>query len=259
MAAPDDSNLGVELLELVRLAKAFGETRALTSVSITCDTGTVHTVLGENGSGKSTLVKILAGIVAPDAGTILLDGQQVTPSTPDRSHQLGIAAVLQEVLVAPDRSVLENIFLGYDGILRRRIQARQRRVAAAAALRQITNAHIDLDFPTGRLPLSQQQLVVIARALVRDPTILILDEATAALDVEDRSNLFATIRGFVARGRIVIFISHRMDEVVDLSDRVTILRNGEAVATIAHDELDPHRLLALMSPAAAAIDRRVDV
>jgi ribose transport system ATP-binding protein len=154
--------------------------------------------------------------------------------------------VLQEVLVAPNRSVLDNIFLGFDGLFRRRIPREARRLLAAEALARITRTRLDFNSPVGALPLAQQQLIVIARALVRDPSILILDEVTSALDIEDRESLFACIRQFVSSGRLVIFISHRIDEVLGLSDEITILRNGASVATVPAAGLDAAQLLDLV-------------
>ncbi len=221
---------------------------ALDGVSVAFEAGQVHTILGENGSGKSTLVKLLTGVVEPNAGTILVDGLPVRLRDPLEARGHGIATVFQEVLLAPDRSVLDNIFLGFDGLWRRTVPLARRREIASATLARITRTSLDLDRQGALLPLAQQQLVVLARALVRDPRILILDEATAALDMADRDVLFAAIRDFVAGGRLVLFISHRMDEVQALSDRVTVLRNGRAIETLEGDAITPARLLALMIP-----------
>lgn len=223
---------------------------ALDDVSVAFRAGQVHTILGENGSGKSTLVKLLTGVVEPNAGTVEVDGQPVRLRDPAQAREHGIATVFQEVLLAPERSVLDNIFLGYDGLWRRALPLARRAGIAEAALARITATKLDLDRRGADLPLAQQQLVVLARALVRDPRILILDEATAALDFADRDVLFAAIRELVAGGRLVLFISHRMDEVQALSDRVTVLRSGRAIETLEGGEITPARLLALMIPEA---------
>lgn len=235
-------------LDVIDLQKRYGETRALVSLNLRCEPGTVHTVFGENGSGKSTFVKILSGIIAPDQGQIRVNGQPVTTFSPVSMRRLGIVPVLQEVLVAPNRSVVENIFLGYDGLFRRRISKAHRLELARETLARITNMPIPLDQLVGTLPLPQQQLIVIARALVHDPRILILDEATATLDIGDRETLFKAIRAFIAEGRAVIYISHRIDEVLELSDHVTVLRSGKAVATVPRAELSAARLLSLVLP-----------
>jgi ribose transport system ATP-binding protein len=236
------------MLSLAGISKRYGETIALQDVSITFDAGHVHTVLGENGSGKSTLVKLLSGVVQPNAGEIRVGGRSTRLADPDAARQQGIATVFQEVLLAPERTVLENIFMGYDGLLRRRIALRQRRDVATRALARISRTPLDLDARGGEVPLARQQLIVIARALIREPRILILDEVTAALDFADRDVLFDAIRTFVAGGRLVLFISHRMDEVQRLSDRVTVLRSGRAIETLEGAAITPARLLRLMIP-----------
>ncbi len=236
------------VLDLKDVHKRYGETRALEALDLHCQPGTVHTVFGENGSGKSTFVKILSGIIAPDRGVIRVNGQAVTHYSPLHMRRLGIVPVLQEVLVAPNVTVLDNIFMGYDGLFRRRLTRAQRLDRAQAVLAQITRMPLNLDQLVDTVPLPQQQLIVIARALLHDPSILILDEATAALDIEDRDLLFAAIKAFVARERLVIYISHRMDEVLDLSDTVTVLRSGHAVASLPRAEVSVTRLLKLVLP-----------
>jgi len=239
------------LLEVRNLRKSFGETQALVSCNFSARGGLVHSILGENGSGKSTLVKVLSGIVMPDGGEIRVDGTGVTRFTPLAARCLGVVPVLQEVLVAPNRTVLDNIFLGYDGLFRRRLSRSQRIELARQTLACITRADIDLNALVEALPLPRRQLVTIARALVHDPRVLILDESTSTLDINDRQVLFDEIRRRVAGGRLVIYISHRLDEVLDLADEITVLRSGLSVTTVARAGLAVHDLLALMSPAAA--------
>ncbi|MFO1035304.1 MAG: ATP-binding cassette domain-containing protein [Geminicoccaceae bacterium] len=236
------------MIGLEGVAKRYGETVALHGIDVTMSAGHVHTILGENGSGKSTLVKLLSGIVRPDRGSIRVDGQPVDLSEPAVAHRHGIATVFQEVLLAPSRTVLDNIFLGYDGPWTYRLPLHRRREVAEAVLARFARNMPDLTARGGEVPLAQQQLVVLARALVRDPRILILDEVTAALDVADRDVLFDALRGFVAEGRLVVFISHRLDEVRRLSDRVTVLRSGRAVETLEGPEVTSERLLQLMIP-----------
>lgn len=238
----------LSILRLQGISKRYGETVALDAVDIAFEAGQVHTILGENGSGKSTLVKLLTGVVEPDRGSIAIDGEPVRLPSPAVARVHGIATVFQEVLLAPERTVLDNIFLGYDGLWRRRLPVAERRPVAEAALARLTRTDIDLGGRGGDLPLAQQQLVVLARALIREPRILILDEVTAALDVADRDVLFEAIRAFVAGGRLVLFISHRMDEVEALSHRVTVLRSGKAIETLERADVNPTRLLALMIP-----------
>ena len=187
-------------------------------------------------------------MVGPDRGHIRLDGRPVALPDPAAARRHGIATVFQEVLLAPARTVLDNIFLGYDGLWARRLPLRRRREVAETVLARFARSMPDLSARGGEVPLAQQQLVVLARALVREPRILILDEVTAALDVADRDVLFEALRGFVAHGRLVVFISHRLDEVRRLSDRVTVLRSGRAVETLDRGQITSLRLLQLMIP-----------
>ena len=238
----------IAALEVSGLSKRYGETRALEQLHLTCARGTIHTVFGENGSGKSTLVKTLSGIIAPDQGMIRVGGEPVTRFSPLAMRQIGIVPVLQEVLVAPNRSVLDNIFMGYDGLFRRRLSRQERIALATSTLARITGLRFDLDRLVEDEPLPSQQLIVIARALVHNPSILILDEATAALDFADRDVLFEAMKAIANAGKLVIFISHRMDEVLALSDEVTVLRSGHAVATVPQRDLSIAGLLKLVSP-----------
>ncbi|WP_313525499.1 ATP-binding cassette domain-containing protein [Shinella sp.] len=237
-------------LSVSHLTKRYGETLALSDASVTFTAG-IHTILGENGSGKSTILKILSGVVAQSEGTVALNGRAINPRTPRDMHDLGLSTVFQEVLIAPHRTVIENIFLGYDGPLKRRIAKSARAPLADALLAEISRFPIPLSAPAGELPLASQQLIVLARALVRLPSILLLDEATAALDYADRDLVFNAIENYAAAGNIVIFISHRLEEVRRLSDRVTVLRSGHIVETLERDGITAERLLKLMAPEAA--------
>ena len=239
------------MLEIVSLSKRYGETVALSDASIRFRPGTVHTILGENGSGKSTLVKLLSGIALPDSGAILLNGQPFSGGTPAAFQYAGFATAFQEVLIVPERSVTDNILLGLDGLWHRRIPRTERRDRAAAVLARFARTEVPLDAAAGSLPLAAQQLVVLARAAARDPSILILDEVTAALDFNDRESVFAFMRDRARAGCLILFITHRMDEVMAMSDDITVLRAGRVVQTEARGTSTPAELLRAMAPQTA--------
>jgi ribose transport system ATP-binding protein len=240
------------MLDIEGVSKRYGGTIALSDASIAFRAGTIHTILGENGSGKSTLVKLLSGIVQAGGGTIRLNGEALAGRGPASFQAKGIATVFQEVLVAPDRSVADNILLGLDGLVKRNVPRGDRRERAAAVLKRFAVSDVPLDAAAGTLPLASRQLVVLARAVARDPKILILDEVTAALDFADRESVFALMRSLAAEGRLVLFITHRMDEVMALSDRISILRGGRVVRTEERGLSTPAELLKLMAPQTAA-------
>jgi len=236
------------LVRVTGLTKAFGPTQALRGASFELRAGEVHTLVGENGSGKSTLVKILSGVHSPDAGKIELRGEEIAaPATPRAAQELGIVTVFQEVLVAEARSVLDNIWLGVDGLVRNRVPGRDKRDRAGEMLGELLGRHLDLDAPVERLSLSDRQACGIVRALMRRPRILILDEATSALDVATRDRLFHIIRRLSGDGVGVIFITHRMDEISEIGDRITVARSGETVATLERDTWTPRQLVHLMT------------
>jgi ABC-type sugar transport system ATPase subunit len=231
------------------LVKAFGPTQALRGCSLELHAGEVHVLMGENGSGKSTLVKILSGVHRPDAGSITVLGKDYAHlASPRDATAAGIATVFQEILVAGQQSVLANVWLGSDGLVRRRqsMQARRERAERAIALLIETPP---LDAPISELSLNDRQAICVARALVSDPRVLILDEATSALDVTTRDNLFAVLAGLRRRGVAILLISHRMDEVEEVADRITVMRSGEKVATTMRGEATSRELVQLMTGA----------
>ncbi|WP_084479899.1 ATP-binding cassette domain-containing protein [Brucella pseudogrignonensis] len=246
---PNITHAPVMSLQVENLEKRYGETIALTNANVTFSHG-VHTILGENGSGKSTMLKILSGVVAPTHGRVILNEKTISARSPADMKALGLATVFQEVLIAPHRSVVENIFLGFDGLITRKVSKSVREKAAHAVLSKIARFPIDLHAAAGSLSLAAQQLVVIARAFISRPSILLLDEATAALDYTDRDLVFETIEDYAASGNIVIFISHRLEEVKRLSDEVTVLRSGHVVDTLDRQQINSQILLELMAPEA---------
>jgi ABC-type sugar transport system ATPase subunit len=231
-AAP--SARGARLLEIHDVAKAFGATRALRSCSFELLAGEVHAVVGENGSGKSTLVKILSGVHSHDGGQVRVQNRSAPRRiSPRVAQRAGVFTVFQEVLVVESQSVLENVWLGADGLFRRRLSDAQKRERARQVLESLLGFVPDLDALAGELTLSQRQACCIARALLRAPRTLILDESTSALDVATRDRLFVLLRRLCDDGVGVVFISHRMDEIEDLADRITVLRSGQSVITLS--------------------------
>jgi ribose transport system ATP-binding protein len=227
-----------------QLAKRFGQVEALRGVSFSLAAGEIRAVCGENGAGKSTLMKLLMGIIAPDSGTIELDGRAQAIHNPQQAQQLGLALVAQELSLAPHLSVLDNIWLGNRAVpfLHRRRKFRQR---AAQAL-ELLGVDYDLDRPTRTLTMGERQIVEIARLLVRDARILILDEPTATLSDVEIERMMSALRGLKAKGNSVLYVTHRLGEVFDICDSVTVLRNGANVATAAVADIDRQRLIEFM-------------
>ncbi len=235
------------LLRVADLRKSYGATQALRSCNVDIAPGEIRALLGENGSGKSTLVKILSGVVRADAGSLELSGAPLSVHSPREAQARGIVTVFQETLVAPELSVLDNIFLGSDRTFRwGRPRAEQRRIAREA-LDALGASPIKLDTPVSVLPLHRRQLVTLARAMARPWRLLILDEATSALDVESRDALFRFLKRGRPKGSAVLFISHRMDEIAALAHSVTVLRSGETTATLAIADASVDQLIAMIS------------
>lgn len=226
------------LIELSGIAKSYGGVRALRGVSMQLHPGEVHAVLGQNGAGKSTLIKVLAGAVRPDDGRITKLGEVLTLHSPADSIRAGIAVVHQELLLLPDLPVWQNVTASAPERWCGRFVARQRsRQAARKALDRL-GADIPLDAPVGALPLSQQQLVEIARALHLGGRVIVLDEPNSALANAETERLLRIVRALADDGHSVLLVSHRLDEVYSVADRVTVLRDGSVVLTQEADRLD---------------------
>jgi ribose transport system ATP-binding protein len=232
----------------------YGATRALDDVSFDLRPGEVHALVGENGSGKSSLVKVLSGIVRPARGTVAASDGDLRLRRPRDAQAAGIVTVFQETLIADDLSVADNIALGNDGWLRPSASAADARREAASVLGRLGCDGVSLDARAGDLSLSEQHQVAIARALAKPWRLLILDEPTSALDVQAREPLFAVVRDAVATGRSVLYISHRMEEIEALADRVSILRAGQLVTTVDRAQATHERLVRLMSRQGIEVD-----
>jgi ribose transport system ATP-binding protein len=219
------------LLAMRGIEKAFGGIRALRGVDLDVRAGEVHCVLGQNGAGKSTLIKTLAGAHQPDAGEILWDGVPTVIPTPVAALALGIATMYQELDVVDGLTVAENIFLGHEdavaGVLRRGQAAR----SAQQLLERLGHGEISPHREVGELSAAHKKIVSLARALSRDARLIIMDEPSAVLDSEEVKNLFRVIRELTAQGVAVIYISHRLEEIRQIGDRITVIKDGASMAS----------------------------
>lgn len=219
------------VLALRDVSKSFGAVRALRDVSLDLFPGEVHALAGENGAGKSTLIKTLAGVHRPDTGGLLLDGEPVAFHGPADARDAGIAVIYQEPTLFPDLSITENIFMGRQPRRAyRRIDHRAARDATAALMHRL-GVELDPDRPARGLSIADQQIVEIAKALSFDARVLIMDEPTAALTGSEVARLFGVVRALREQGAAVLFISHRLEEIFRICERVTTLRDGALIAS----------------------------
>ncbi len=233
-------------VELADISKSFGGVRALDGISLTIEKGSIHALVGENGAGKSTLGKILAGVIAPDRGQLLIGGEPVAFRSPREAIVRGIVLIAQELSIAPALSVAENVFLGTEPrragfVARRALRRRYDELAAAAGF------ELSGDLPGRGLRTADQQKVEILRALCRDARLIVMDEPTAALPRPDADRLYQVVRRLAAGGTTIVLVSHFLREVAELADEVTILRDGRLVRTApAADETEETMLSSML-------------
>ncbi|KRA37684.1 MULTISPECIES: sugar ABC transporter ATP-binding protein [unclassified Nocardioides] len=243
----------VPVLDCSNLSKSYGPVKALIDVDFTLQRGEVRALLGKNGAGKSTLVNLISGSVQPDDGTIRLSGQEVHWDGPGAARAGGISVVHQEFSLVPGLTVAENITMGRWPARNGFINQERLQAEAQRALDML-----GVDLPSwqlvGSLPIAQQQMVEIAKALVDDPDVLILDEPTSALNATEVDVLLALIRRLAATGVTVIYVSHRMKEIPQVADRMTIMRDGREVATLGIEEANPERVAALIAGEATEVE-----
>ncbi|MFE4798609.1 sugar ABC transporter ATP-binding protein [Streptomyces sp. NPDC056708] len=237
------------LLTMSGITKSFPGVRALDGVDLEVQSGEVHCLLGQNGAGKSTLIKVLAGAHQPDDGEITWRGEPAALKSPIAAMRLGIATIYQELDLVEGLSVAENVFLGHEPTTARFVvRTREGRTAAAALLKRLGHPEIDPARPVGELPAAQQQIVSMARALSHDVRLIVMDEPSAALDPDEVDNLFRIVAALTADGVAVVYISHRLEEIRRIGDRVTVLKDGRAVAVGLPAKSTPTRdIVAMMT------------
>ena len=235
----------VPLIELRGITKRFGPVEVLSDVGLALQGGRVHALAGENGAGKSTLVKILGGIYQPDSGQILRNGAETTILGPIDAQRQGIAVVHQHPALFPDLSVAENVFIGRQP---RRMGRIDWAAMTATAANLLASLRVDIDphVPVRMLSIAERQSIEVVKALSIDARVLVMDEPTSAISGREVDRLFEIVRHLQAQGVAILFISHFIDEILGLSDDVTILRSGRRVATCATAELTPETVVRTM-------------
>jgi len=234
------------ILSLTSIGKRFGGTRALEDVSIEVRVEEIHALVGENGAGKSTLIKIAGGNLRPDSGQIAFKGKEISLYSPAQARALGISVIYQELSVIPYMTVAENILLGSlptrgPGL----VDWPMLRQTAKGALERL-GFTLDLEMPAGRLPIGLQQMVEIAKSLAANADLIIMDEPTSSLSYHEAERLWEVVHELKRQGKSIVFVSHRLEDVFALAERVTVLRDGHKVATEAVGQLTPDRLVSMM-------------
>ena len=233
------------LLEMRHITKEFPGVRALSNVDFTLHAGEIHSLMGENGAGKSTLVKVLTGVYPRDGGTVLLNGKAINPKTPKDAQDSGISTVYQEVNLCSNLTVAENIFIGREPRKFGMIDWKTINRRAAELLAKL-DVHIDVTKTLDNYSVALQQMIAIARAVDVDAKILILDEPTSSLNEEETAHLFKIMRQLQKQGLGIIFISHFLDQIYEICDHITVLRNGELVGSYETAKLPRLELIAKM-------------
>ncbi len=242
-SAPDETP---PLFRMEGIAKRYGGVRALEDAELSVHAGRIHAILGENGAGKSTLIKIMSGVVAPDQGRMMLDGQAVSFSSPAEANKAGIVCIFQELSLIPELSVADNIVISDPPKKFGMIDRRAQRKIAEEALARAGASDVHPSALVKDLPLSRRQMVEIAKALARKPRILILDEATSALTAADVSKVFEVLKRLRSEGLALLYISHRMHEIAELADDCTVFRNGRRIATYKAGDKSDTEVIELM-------------
>ena len=233
-------------LQMQGICKSFGPTPVLRKVDFALRAGEIHALMGENGAGKSTLMKIAAGLIDQFDGEIQVAGKQHRLASPRDATRAGIAMIQQELSLVPELAVDENIFLGQEKIRSLFVIDREQQVRAAREVLRPLDFQGRIDQPIAKLRVGEQQLVEIAKALVAKARILIMDEPTSALSINETERLFQVIRKLAKEGVAIVYISHRMEEVVALADRVTVLRDGQLIGTVSQEKASRREIIRMM-------------
>lgn len=234
------------LLSVEHLSQTYPGVKALQDVSFSVEAGTVHAVMGENGAGKSTLMQIIAGANTATSGRLFFDGEEVQFSSTREAARKGISIVFQALMLAPNMTIAENIFLGAEPRLARVLVDRPVLIETARAAMQRLGISLDPNTRLGDLTIAQQQLIEICKALIHEPRLLILDEPASSLSEADSLALFKVVHELRARGVTILYIPHRMHEVFDNCDAVTVLRDGKHVRTMRLADTSPDEIMRLM-------------
>jgi ABC-type sugar transport system ATPase subunit len=232
-----------QLLTMTGIVKSYPGVRALKGVDFDLRAGEIHCLIGENGAGKSTLMRVMSGAEMPDAGTIAIDGRQFSSIAPALSHELGITVIYQETDLVLPLTVAENIFLGHEKVGRGGLLSRKRMREDVIALMERFYLRFPIDEPVRNLGPAQRQLVQIVKALSRDSRIVVLDEPTASLTDNEIGHLFELLATFKAQGIGIVYVSHRLQEIIAIGDRVTIMRDGAKVATHRVSDINENGLI----------------
>lgn len=232
-------------ITVANVKKYFGPTRALDGCSFSAVAGEIHAIVGGNGCGKSTMAKVVSGILEVDSGTVSILGE--TPTTPAESRAIGISTVFQEVLVADECTVVDNLFMGADALFSNVIPYDEKVERAANMMHELSGEDVDPLAAVGSLPLHLKQWITIGRAMLSNPKILILDESSAALDLDSTKRLFDKMRALRDNGVTILIVTHRIAELITISDRATVLRDGRDVGVLEKEQITEANLLSLMT------------
>ena len=225
--------------------KSFGVTKALNGVNFKANFGEIHAIVGGNGCGKSTLAKVISGVLPLDKGKVSIMGH--SPNSPIEAQKVGISTVFQEVMIAEEATVYENLFIGYDTFFGKKLNHREKVEKAASIMLELAGEFVDPYTIASQLSLGMKAWITIGRAFLRNPKVLILDESSAALDFDSTERLFAKMRTLRDQGAAIFIVTHRIAELVRISDRATVMRDGIDVGVLAGDEITEKNLLRLMT------------